>query len=357
MRLRRVTLQNFRNITLARLELKGTRHFITGSNGQGKTNILEGISLLTALRSFRTADFGALIQQDHKEAGLGFELEHERYGGSSIQMLLRSDGRELTVDQQKITRLGDFVGQYPCVVFSSHDLLLLRGAPARRRRWLDLSLAVVDREYLRQLQTYHQGLAGRNALLKKGSGSAQLFAFDQAMASAAVDLFRKRAAGMQAFAGLLVRAYNAVAASSGEQASLAYRPNCPEDSAEAFCRAMRKSLEADLKWRSTQRGPHKDDFEFSLNGQDAKIFASEGQQRLFVLAIKMAQASWFLERGGLRPVLLLDDVVGDLDLPRRERFWSMLADDSQIIATGTSLPEAFSKHWQVLKVEQGVVSS
>src|SRR5690606_33977745 len=154
-------------------------------NGQGKTNLLEAAGFLTALRSFRTTENKLLVGHGEQVAAIAAELEHERLGETKVTIKLRRDGKELWCDQTRITKLADYIGRFPTVVFSSQDMLLVRGAPALRRRWLDLTLAAVDAGYFAALQTYSKALAARNALLKTGGASgAELGAFEQQLAPA-----------------------------------------------------------------------------------------------------------------------------------------------------------------------------
>ena len=188
MRLRKLTLRHFRNVGFAALEFAGRQQFLLGANGQGKTNFLEAAGFLTALRSFRTTDNRLLIGHGQQVAAIAGELEHERLGETRVTIKLRRDGKELWCDQTRITRLADYLGRFPVVVFSSQDLLLVRGAPALRRRWLDLTLAAMDAGYLRTLQTYARALNERNALLKRGGANAsELGAFEQMLAPAGVN--------------------------------------------------------------------------------------------------------------------------------------------------------------------------
>src|SRR3954470_21960252 len=169
MRLRKLTLRHFRNIGFAALEFEGRQQFLIGANGQGKTNLLEAAGFLTALRSFRTTDNKLLIGHSQHCAAIAFIVEHERQGGTEVTIKLRHDGKELWCDQERVTKLGEYLGKFPTVVFSSQDLQLVRGSPAGRRRWLDLTLAAMDPVYLRALQTATRALAERNALLKLGT--------------------------------------------------------------------------------------------------------------------------------------------------------------------------------------------
>jgi len=356
MRLRRLTLQNFRNIRLTQLALTGRLQFFVGANGQGKTNLLEAVGCLAALRSFRTADHKLLIAHGQPEAAIACTLEHERYGETTVTIKLRADGKEVWTDRERVTRLADYLGRFPTVVFTSQDLQLIRGAPAARRRWLDLTLAAMDADYLRVLQTYHRALAERNALLKHGpaaSSAAEFAAFEQAMAPAAADLVARRRDGLRALADVLTLRYAQIAAAA-EPASFVYAPDFAEATPAAVAAMLAKNRARDAQFRTTLCGPHRDDFEFTLGGHPAKDFASEGQQRSLVIALRLAQAAWFQARSGVRPVLLADDVLGEIDPARRERFWAAIDPEAQVLATGTALPAGTrASAWEVFYVNGG----
>lgn len=356
MRLRKLTLRHFRNVGFATLEFSGRQQFLVGANGQGKTNLLEAAGFLTALRSFRGADNKLLVGHGERTAAIACELEHERFGETHVTIKLTHDGKEIWCDQERIARMGDFLGRFPAVVFSSQDLQLVRGSPAGRRRWLDLTLAAVDPEYFRSLQTYTRALAERNALLKSGRGAdGELSAFEQTLAPAAADLIARRGAGLAVLAATVEQAYARVS-TAAEPAGLAYEPNFAEASTEALLARLESGRARDAQFRTTLTGPHRDDFRFTVKRTAAKDFASEGQQRSLVLALRLAQAEWFREKSGVRPVLLADDVLGELDPERRRRFWSAIDPQSQVIATGTQLPDAELGVWQVFEVAAGTFS-
>lgn len=357
MRLRRITLQNFRNIRLADLEFSGRQQFLLGANGQGKTALLEAAGFLTALRSFRVSDHRLLIAYGEAAAAIGCRLELERGGDTMVTVKLRPDGKELHVDGERMARLADYLGRCPTVVFSSLDQQLVRGAPSGRRRWLDLTLAAMDAAYLRALQTYARSLAERNSLLKRGQADGdQLDAFEHILAPAAAELIAMRSAGLRVLAEVFSVAYAQIAASA-EQAGLSYAPDFAEPSPLAFATMLRKNRGRDAQFRTTLSGPHRDDFHFTLGERSAKDFASEGQQRSLVLALRLAQAAWFREKSRIRPVLLADDVLGELDPDRRRRFWEAIDPDSQVIATGTTLPAGDLGNWQVFQVKGGAFTA
>ncbi len=356
MRLRQLTLRHFRNVGFGALEMTGRRQFLVGANGQGKTNLLEAAGLLTAVRSFRTTDNKLLIGHGQHTAAVAAEVEHERLGDTRVTIKLRRDGKELWCDNTRVTRLADFLGRFPTVVFSSQDQALVRGAPALRRRWLDMTLAAMDADYLRALQVYARALAARNALLKRGHASgAELGAFEQALAPAGAELIARREAGVAALRETLRDSY-ARLCEAPEPADLKYEPDFEEASAELLLARWEAGRARDAQFRTTLTGPHRDDFSFRVRGTAARDFASEGQQRSLVLALRLAQAAWFREKSGVRPVLLADDVLGELDPGRRRRFWAAVDPESQVIATGTSLPDGGLGEWQVFEVKEGCFS-
>lgn len=353
MQLRHLALQNFRNIAFAELAFPRRCTALVGANAQGKTNLLEAIGFLTALRSFRQSDNRLLIAHGASEAALRFTVEHETQGATSVVVRLRGDGKEVVVDETPVARLADFLGRFPTVLFSSQDNQLIRGSPTGRRRWLDLVLAAMDGAYFASLQRFHRALDERNALLKDRGDPAQLAAFEAPLAEAAVAVIRARTAGCAVLAAH-VRAAYAQIAPGGEVAELRYEPDVADADAAGFAALLLGQRERDLQWRTTGRGPHRDDFDLTLDGRSSRDFGSEGQQRSLVLALRLAQLAYFRERSGVCPLVLADDVLGELDPARRRRFWSALPEHAQVFATGTVPPEVpHADGWRLYAVEQG----
>lgn len=354
--IRRLTLRHFRNVPLAALGLEGTRHFLVGANGQGKTNLLEAAGFLTALRSFRTSDSRHLIMQGQPEAAIACVVEREGTGSEAVTIRIRGDGKGLWRNERRVVRLADHLGQFPTVVFSSEDLQLVRGAPQLRRRWLDLTLAAMDPEYLAALQAYTGALAARNSLLRRrAGGTAELEAFERALAPAGARIVALRAAGVAELAAEMAAAYGRLCEGT-EEATLAYAPSADASTCDGLLALLAAGRPRDLQMGTTLAGPHRDDLRLGVRGADAAAFASEGQQRSAVLALRLAQAAWFHRRSRVRPVLLADDVLGELDAGRRARFWAALDPESQVIATGTQRPDASLGAWQVFSVEGGAFS-
>ncbi|MBP8257430.1 MAG: DNA replication and repair protein RecF [Opitutaceae bacterium] len=354
MRLRRITLQHLRNIPFADLSADGLRQFVLGRNGQGKSNLLEAIGFLTALRSFRTNDSKLMVAHGQAEAAMGFELDHAKRGPTCIGMRLRAGSKEVTVDNEKVTRLAGYIGQFPTVVFSSQDQQLIRGSPAGRRRWMDLTLAAADDSYLQTLQSYHRALGERNALLKAGATDGEFAAFEHLLAEHGARLVVARNEGLERLGACLEEAYVRIATRGGrERPGFAYAANVSAISPADLEARLAEGRGRDTRFRTTLTGPHRDDLEITLDGRPAREVASEGQERSLVLGLRLAQAEWFRVHSGTPPVILADDVLGELDAERRAGFWSTLPREWQVIATGTELPDTPGEDWQVIQVENG----
>lgn len=354
MRFLNLRLQNFRNIEFAELPLGDVRNFLLGANGQGKSNLLEALGLATALRSFRTQTLAALPRKGFKEYTLAYDLEHDALGATSLEIHTGAGGRSVLIDGEKVTRLVEFIGRFPTVTLCSADLMLLRGSPSERRRFIDLTLSVVNRGYYTALRDFHCGIVERNRLLKNGGSPAELSAFEAEIAPHASEIARYRAEGMATLREVLCRTYDRIA-EADEGPELSFRPNVDCSDTESYCRLLHDSRQRDQMIGATQRGPHRDDFNLSLHVGGAREYASDGQQRGLCVALRIAQASFYREQLGLAPVLLADDVLGELDPIRRQGFWRACPEDIQVVATGTELP-ADAERWSIYKVMEGKVA-
>jgi DNA replication and repair protein RecF len=355
MTLRELRLQDFRNVALAQLELAGARSFLLGSNAQGKTNLLEAVGLLGALRSFRGAEPRDLIRHGAKEARAWFQLEHERNGIVEVEITVKPNARGVSINGVRCARLAEFLGRFPIVALSSHDLQLLRGAPQARRRALDLALAAIDEKYFQTLRRYQAALDQRNALLRnpRAPAAEELAAFEAQMAPEAAAIVAARGAACAELATHLVATYDLISGGAPEAPGVRYTPDAQPASLDEWRRLWADSRARDAVMKTTLRGPHRDDFTFVVHERGAKSFGSEGQQRGLVVAWRMAQVRWQRARTGLAPIVIADDVLGELDPARREGFWRAAGDAGQILASGTSLPAGEAAAWTVWNVHTG----
>lgn len=353
MRLLRLHAENFRNIPLAALEFLKDSTFLVGRNGQGKTNLLEAAGMVTALRSFRTTDTRALIRHGEKQARLFLVCEREGERPNEITLTLARGSKQISCDGERVSRLADFLGRFPTVTLSSEDIQLIRGGPALRRRFIDITLSATNPAYFKALRDYHRALKDRNLLLKAGQArEPELAAFDKAIAPAAVTVCHLRQAGLDALSQHFSQAYQRISVSS-EQAVLYYRPESDLTDEAEILRLLKDSRAADLAYKSTQHGPHRDDLALKVNDRPAREFASEGQQRTLVISLRLAQMAAYEAYAKVAPVILADDVLGELDPVRRGRFWEAVGETRQVIASGTEPPPAGERDWDMLRVADG----
>ena len=353
MRLGSLNLVDYRNVQLARLEFGGPRVFFLGANGQGKTNVLESIGLSSALRSFRTMETRDLIRWERPRAELLFGFEEEELGNAEILITLdRSRGKSVAVDGDKLLRFGDYIGRFPSVVFSSEDLRFSRGSPGERRKFLDLVFSSSSAEYLEELRRYYRALRGRNALLRSEGGDGELAAFENEMSLAALFLARSRKDGVTALAKLFANRYQVIGRAE-EDPVLRYLADVEINAADDLARLLHDGRQRDRQLKNTSKGPHRDDCAFFLHGRDARKFASEGQQRSIALALRFGQVDFLRERCGTSPLILIDDVLGELDPERRANFHACLGDGSQVFATGTQLLDEDVDEWEVYQAKEG----
>ncbi len=354
MTLRELRVQDFRNLALVGLGLGGVRGYFLGPNAQGKTNLLEAVGLLGALRSFRGAEPRELIRHGAAEARVWCRLEHERDGVVEVEMTVRPGAREVSINGARCRRLAEFLGRFPVVALSSHDLQLLRGTPQLRRRALDLAVAALDDQYFQSLRRYQAALDQRNALLRgpRAPSPEELAAFETQMAPEAAAIVATRAAACAELGKYLAEAYALIAGDHAESPRMSYAPDAQPAAATEWLDVWAESRARDLVMKTTLRGPQRDDFTFEVKERGAKSFGSEGQQRGLVVALRMGQAAWLRARTGIAPIVLADDVLGELDPARRAGFWRTAASTGQVLASGTSLP-ADPAAWEVWEVKEG----
>ncbi len=357
MRFKTIAVSNYRNIKFARIDVDADRVFFLGRNGQGKTNLLEATGYVTSLRAFRARENETLLGPESPQTEILYEIEHEAFGETKAQVRIKKKGKEVYLDGEAVRRASDFVGRFPAVTLSSEDLNIVRGSPGGRRSFIDTFLCGIDREYYVALQRYQKCIQERNALLKKGAAANLMKPFEAQMVAPCLQVIRKRQEVISELGGLASRFYETLSGSA-EAIGVSYKPNASPEDEEAYWELLERNRRRDEILQSTSKGPHRDDFELTLNGRSAVDFASDGQQRSIALSLAFATIAYWRERFGVCPVLLIDDVLGELDPVRRERFWNALDAGIQLIATGTELPDAASgKEWLVYKVEAGEFSA
>ena len=311
MHLARLRLRDFRNYARMDAEFTPGFHLLLGDNAQGKTNVLEAIYLLATLRSFRGVGGGQMIRHDAKGYFVGATVVGQ--ATAEIKAYWSPRERQLSLNGVPVRRLADYLGTLRAVVFCTEDLQLVKGAARGRRRFLDLLLAQTQPSYLPLLLRYTQALRSRNALLKQPTvDDDQLAGFTHELVETGGGLMTARQALVPKFSPLARLAFRRIAHDTDEL-KVAYAPSVKGDLAVALA----QSRQRERVFRATVVGPHRDDLDLLVNDRGAAEFCSEGQKRTLAIALKMAQAEFLTGLHGSPPVLLIDDVMGELDAKRR----------------------------------------
>ncbi len=355
MKLLEFSLTDFRNLAAVRAAPHPQFTVIAGENGQGKTNLLEGIYYLLCLKPLRPSKPPDLVRLGQPEARLSAKLER---GGvqEQIAVSLGREGRELLQNGKPVQDLGRYFEGGAVVAFTPDDLALVRGSPDRRRRFVDRAVFNRWPAYLEESREYQRLLRSRNRLLLEHAPAELRESFEGPLAAAGAKLIVRRRSWLAEVASLLDEAWGRIGRLPGGLAT-AY-PGPPEGSAAVVAawltEELARKLDYDRERGFTSVGPHAGDIHFSIGGLDARRFASQGQARALVLALKVAEIENLRSRLGFPPLLLLDDVSSELDPERNRQLLDYLADlPAQVLLTTTDpsplLPRLASRSalWRV----------
>ena len=344
MLLKHLLLRSFRNYTEATVPFHKGINVIQGENGAGKTSLLEAIFLLSTGRSFRTTHLGDLIKKD---ASHFFIEAHFERDGVEQMLSMGYDGknRRIHYNTTHFPSFSNVLGILPSVLYAPKDSELISGSPADRRRFLNIQLAQTDPFYVHHLTRYHKAMKHRNALLKKKSEEA-IESFEQMMADSARYLMNKRDQLIESLKPRL-KAHAQKLSSEADTFDLFYEPSISMKRKEGIEHLYTKQRAKELIIGTTLMGPHRDDFLITYNTKEAKSYASEGQKRTCIAALKMAE--WFevKERSEALPILSIDDFAVHLDPKRTLSLQKMMENFGQVFLTTPfpdEIPEAHTLH-------------
>lgn len=330
-------LRDFRNYRRLDLDFAPGFHLLVGDNAQGKTNILEAVYLLATLRSFRGVGSAQMVRHGEKGYFAGGTVVGQ--GEHEVKMYWSASERSLTLDGRPVRKLGEYLGVLRTVVFCTEDLLLVKGPGRSRRRFMDLLLAQTRPGYLAVLQRYTRALKARNAMLKQAIvDPVALDSFSRELVESGNQIMAHRRELMPAFQPVALAAYQRVSRAA-EQLQLEYRPAIKGD----FAVELAQSHSRERAMRMTVVGPHRDELALSLDAKPAAQYGSEGQKRTLAISLKMAQAEYVTSAHGTPPVLLIDDVMGELDVKRRSAFLPLLSQARE--ARGQVFMTATEENW------------
>jgi DNA replication and repair protein RecF len=340
---RRLALTDFRNYVTATLELADGLTVVTGSNGEGKTNLVEAMAWLATMESFRGAPVEALVRDGADRAVLRAEIVHSDGRELLVEAELPRVGRHrVQVNRQRLARTRDLLGVMQVSVFSPDDLALVKGGPGDRRRFLDTTLVGLHVKHDALRSDLERILRQRNTLLKQAGGrltpdiAVTLDVWDTKLAEVGTALGDAREALVTELEPLVGKAYADVA-SLPTEVHLRYAPAWRTTGLAAALAAGRAE---DMRRQLTLIGPHRDELDIALAGLPARTHASQGEQRCLALALRLAAHRAVTERIGSPPLLLLDDVFSELDPERAHALVVHLPAAQVVVTTAGPLPLA-----------------
>lgn len=359
MRLASLQVENCRNIRHAAIIPDPELTVIAGQNGQGKTNLLETIWLLTGSKSFRGSkdfelvrrdcDFGRIIGECHsaaKESRIEIRIAGEDSG---------KKGRSALINGVEYGRATAIAGSFTAVVFDPGHLSLIKGGPEGRRKFLDAALCQLYPGYIGILRRFSRAVSQKNSLLKKYYQTADadsiLDVFDNEIAHSGEEISRRRAEYLN-FAGPAAENFYAEISDKAEELQIRYERKYDPGSLEE---TLKKKRHMDIRAGFSTCGPQREDFEARLDGESARAYGSQGQQRSIVLSLKLAEAAMAKEVSGEHPVLLLDDVLSELDEVRQAYLLSRIHGKQSFVTTCD--PAAFDRTaGKIIRVNAGEIT-
>ncbi len=353
MNLTKINLVNFRNYSKVNISLGPKINIFIGDNAQGKTNILESIVVLALTKSHRAITNPDIIQFNKKKSIIKGTVKRNRII-SNLEIELGDGYKKISVNGTEIKKLSDYISNLNIILFSPDDLELIKGSPSIRRNMLNIQLSQISNTYLNVYNEYNKILKTRNEYLKilfnnSIADKKYLDIITEKLISAAILIYKKRQEYLEIINARINYYYKSISSTDGLEVQ--YFPNIKLDSFEdseieqELRKVFNKNYFKELNYGMTMYGPHRDDFSFYFKNNDLKAFGSQGQQKLAVLALKLSEISIFKDFSGNDPVLLLDDVFGELDIKKKNKLLKLIVnEDIQSIITTTDIKNINKKY-------------
>lgn len=333
--------KNFRNIESCKIEFTDGVNVLIGENAQGKTNVAEGIYLFSRGKAFRTSDERELVRFDTD--GFNIAVEYESIiGKERLEYSLYGKQRQRKKNGYKISKVTEMIGSFKAVLFVPSDLTLVKGLPEERRGFLNVAASQCYGDYIKQYQGYKTSLENRNCILKNAKSGLyfdenEFYSWSKSLAAYAAIICRYRREYIKKLELYANRVMLDISEGK-EELSLYYKTDISDeitehtDIAREYERIFTSEISREIGYGSSLFGPHRDDIEILINGKSARSFASQGQSRSAVLALKIAEGEVIKELYSEYPVFIFDDVMSELDKSRRDYILGSIK-DKQIIIT------------------------
>ena len=358
-----ISLYNFRNYKEAKITFHPRANLIIGMNAQGKTNLLESLSVMSLGKSFRTANDIEMIGFENefcRAKAKYYKEEQER----EIEITYSPAGKSIQIDGMKAEKTSELLDHVYTVIFSPEDLRIIKDEPEKRRRFMDRELCQLKPIYYKSLGKYKRILLQRNTLLKKEDPDEMMLdVWDKSLAECGGKILYERERFVEKL-DFLSREMHKKITDGKEILDVSYETDIsggktPAEKEELFLAKLKDGRRRDLFRGNTGVGPHKDDLSVFIDRTDARHFGSQGQQRTAALAMKLAEIELIKEEKGENPVLLLDDVLSELD-EQRQKFLLNCFSDVQLFITAAELSESVFEdlpECRILEIRKGTAES
>ncbi|WP_019639383.1 DNA replication/repair protein RecF [Paenibacillus fonticola] len=363
-------VEHYRNYESLDLGEFGHVNLLIGRNAQGKTNLLESLLVLALTKSHRTTKDKELIAFGSDHAVVSAQVE-KKYGAVNLELRLSPQGKRAKINGLEQRKLSDFIGTLNVVMFAPEDLEIVKGTPGIRRRFLDMEIGQVQPSYLFHLQQYQKVLMQRNNLLKQAWGAGpemgvMLEIWNEQLAEHGVKIIKKRKQFIRKLQKWAEQIHQGITGGL-EKLELTYLPSFGEADEEdeavlmqQFMIKLSQMKDQEIRRGMTLSGPHRDDLAFYINGNEAQVYGSQGQQRTTALSLKLAEIELIHEEIGEYPILLLDDVLSELDPYRQTQLIETFQSKVQTFITATGIESINASRLQdasIFHVQEGKINS
>lgn len=359
MKIKNLYLKNFRNYREETFTFEGGLNVLYGRNAQGKTNCAEAVFYLCTGTSPRARKEKQLIRTGEAAAFVRADAE-SRFGTVRIEADIYENRREIRVNGMKIGKNADLLGNINGVFFSPAELRLVQDGPDDRRRFLNVSISQLSKSYYTALIRYNKILEQRNALLKNrdlGTVFETLPVWDAQLCRYAAEIAEKRQDFIRELAPLAseMHAYLTDGAEKLDVSSEKKYPQTKEEIEKKLSEEFAGNYERDVRLGFTASGPHRDDLKILIGGEEARVYGSQGQARTAALSLKLAELEIFKKHAGEYPVLILDDVLSELDLPRRRKLVARLGEVQTLLTCTHAEKVLFGKAVNKIRIADGKI--
>ena len=341
--IKQIKLKNYRRFSELNLDTNNQIIIFSGPNASGKTSVLESIYLTSTSKSHRTLDFSSLILNGEDFSIIEIE-DLKKY-----KVILSKEGKKNYINNVEYSKISEFIGNLKVVLFSPQDLELIQGSKGVRRRFLDLEISLLDKTYLRAITAYKKILKERNEILKNYNQSNELIfkVLTTQLIEELKIIYDKRISFLDSINRQLKTISKKLEC---EEIKLSYLASYDINN---IVNSFENKKNYDLLTKTTNIGTHRDDFKIEINDLDAFDYASEGQKRTIILAIKLALKELYLNQFKIEPILLLDDIFAALDNKRINHIMDYIKNQSQTFITTTSIfsiPDELLKNAKVIRL-------